>query len=639
MIFRSYFGKYLFVVLLVTFFSNAPVTLASETVYAPGDTITVGEFVYNDDFTANTSDCTISIYSPNGTTLVNEVVMTADANGWHHYDYVAPVTNGKYASFMSCGTALAGDLVKVDKTFIVKTATLTDSSIATSVWANGDRTLTAFGSLAADVWNDTYASVRRLTDKTLTGGGSLATESYIDTAKNTIVTEIETNRTLINALNNITAADVWGYGTRSINSGTVELSTASKQGIWDVATSGLTTSGTIGKKIVDNLDVEVSSRGTSNLTAADVWASATRTLTDYSTSSIATAVWANATRTLTNYGNDITAADVWNVLSDSLVAVGSIGAQIATNLDGTISSITGWSVRMSNLERIQAGYVYRTKVYILNSSATPTAPASVPTVTVYDANRNAVVSAVPMTLVSTGVYEYTYTVASGASQGLWETVASTEVESGKTIQTNDYWEVSGSPAQVLINSVTASSISSVLGNVTITNEGLSGYEYDYEWCVVTDLDNECGGNDDAYYASAAKFINPSEDWNTNLTASVASIGTYYFKLVVYFGTDSSGASRVFTVTEVSEEQAGGGGGGSGGGGGASGSSDDADTSECNGADFNSSGLVDSVDFSILLFFWKQSPTFSNPCVDVNLDQKVDSIDFSIMLYQWGTKPK
>ncbi len=50
---------------------------------------------------------------------------------------------------------------------------------------------------------------------------------------------------------------------------------------------------------------------------------------------------------------------------------------------------------------------------------------------------------------------------------------------------------------------------------------------------------------------------------------------------------------------------------------------------------NSDGIVDSTDFSILLYFWKKKPPFRNPCVDINGDKKVDSIDFSILLYQWG----
>ncbi len=1099
--FKNKIVSFLFKTCMVLFFVfSVPLNVLAIETYIPGDAITIGEFIYDDDYTPTTDDCTISIFSPAGATLVNEATMTDNATGWHYYAYTTPLTEGKYPTFITCGTLIGGDLMKLDKSFVLKNPNVTDSSIAssvwasgsrtlttfgtlvsdvtTSVWANGTRTLTAFGALAADVWNGAYAPTRQLTTKDIAGGGSLATESYIDASEATVITEIDANETLISALNNISAADVWAHGTRSINSGTVTVDTASVDAIWDTASSGLTavgsigkrivdnldttvssrgtssltagdvwanatrtlsttgvdavtagvwangtrtltsygnditaadvwnvlssslvtvgsigeqvatnldaqssdiltsiaalndisaadvwaagtrtltgdvnisstsvdaiwdtassgltavgsvgkqvvdnldatvssrgtsnltaadvwanatrtlsdystsavatavwangtrtltnygnditaddvwnvlsstlttvgsigeqlatnvdapisdviadiaalndisasdvwaagtrtltgdvnisstsvdaiwdtassgltavgsvgkqvvdnlnatissrgtsnlsaadvwanatrtlsdystsavatavwangtrtlsnygnditaddvwnvlssslttvgsigeqlatnvdgsissvitevnqnetlinalndisaadvwaygtrstnsgtvaldaasitaiwdkatsaltTSGSIGKKIVDNLDAQISTRGTSNLTAADVWANATRTLSDYSTSAVATAVWANGTRTLTNYGNDITAADVWNVLSSSLTTVDSIGEQVANNLDATVSSrataIGGsWVVKMGNVERVQTGQVYRTKVFILDGSATPTAPFATPTVTVYDVDRNAVVTNVAMSLVSTGVYEYTYTVNNNAAQGLWETIVSTEVEAGKTVQTNDYWEVAGSPAQVLINSVTATTLSAISGNVTITNEGLTGYEYQYEWCVVTDINNACGGNDDAYHATAAKFINPGEDWNTNLTASVSTAGTYYFKLVVYFGTESSGASRVFTATAGSTPP----GGGGGGGGGGTTTSTPVAGGTCSGSDFNKDGFVNSTDFSILLYFWKTTPPFSNPCVDTNTDNKVDSIDFSIMLFNW-----
>ena len=57
----------------------------------------------------------------------------------------------------------------------------------------------------------------------------------------------------------------------------------------------------------------------------------------------------------------------------------------------------------------------------------------------------------------------------------------------------------------------------------------------------------------------------------------------------------------------------------------------------NAVDFNNDGKVNSVDFSIMLFFWKAKPPFSNPFVDTNNDGKVNSIDFSILMYQWGSK--
>ena len=52
-----------------------------------------------------------------------------------------------------------------------------------------------------------------------------------------------------------------------------------------------------------------------------------------------------------------------------------------------------------------------------------------------------------------------------------------------------------------------------------------------------------------------------------------------------------------------------------------------------GADLNSDGKIDLVDFSIMLYFWKQSDP-SNIYVDMNSDGIVNLTDFSIMMYYW-----
>ncbi len=526
------------------------------------------------------------------------------------------------------------------------TRSLTDystSTIASAVWSNAARTLTSYGNdiTAADVWNVMSSGLTTVGSI----GNQLAENTTVSSSR--LLDELLVNRTLINSLNNISAADVWTYANRTVTS-SVEFATSSLEALWSVATSTLTSFGTIGKLIVDNLDAEVSSRGVSDLTASDVWQSATRSLTDYSTSTIVSAVWSNASRTLTNYGNDVTAADVWNVMTSTLSTIGSIGAQLTTNIDtaistraASVSEDASWTVRMSDVDSVSAGKTYRTKVYLFDSQSVPTNPASVPEISLYDASRNVVVSGVAMSAVSTGIYEYTYSVANNAEGGLWEAVIETEVESGKIIETNDYWLVAASPAQVLINSMTDTLGPSVAANVTITNEGLSGYEYQYEWCIVTSVDNPCGGGNDTYHATAAKFINPGEDFNTTLTGTITGAGSYYFKLVVYFGTESSGASRSFTATYTTPPAPGGGGGGGGGGGVFIPPTTPVVTPTttpvgvCTGADFNHDNKVNSIDFSILLAFWKTSPPFRNPCVDVNVDTKVDSVDFSILMYNWG----
>lgn len=51
------------------------------------------------------------------------------------------------------------------------------------------------------------------------------------------------------------------------------------------------------------------------------------------------------------------------------------------------------------------------------------------------------------------------------------------------------------------------------------------------------------------------------------------------------------------------------------------------------ADLDEDEKIDLVDFSILLYYWKQKNP-ANPRADINKDGIVDLTDFSIMLYQW-----
>ncbi|HKW12938.1 MAG TPA: hypothetical protein VJS69_00490 [Candidatus Krumholzibacteria bacterium] len=92
------------------------------------------------------------------------------------------------------------------------------------------------------------------------------------------------------------------------------LSAAGVQAIWDALTSALTTVGSIGKLLVDNINATISSR--SSHTAADVWASGTRTLTSFGT----------------------LAQDVWDKLTTALTTVGSVGKLVVDNLNAAITT-------------------------------------------------------------------------------------------------------------------------------------------------------------------------------------------------------------------------------------------------------------------------------------------------------------
>lgn len=173
-------------------------------------------------------------------------------------------------------------------------------------------------------------------------------------------------------------------GTNSDKTG-YTLSSPGVQAVWDALTSALTTIGSIGKLLADNVNTSISSR--SNHNAADVWAVAARVLTantnlnDPSAAAIADAVWdevlsghlaGGSTGAALNAAGS--AGDPWTttlpgtytgtqagkVLSDILIDTAEIGVagagltninlpdqtmnivgNITGNLSGSVGSVTG----------------------------------------------------------------------------------------------------------------------------------------------------------------------------------------------------------------------------------------------------------------------------------------------------------
>src|SRR3989344_3279634 len=220
----SYFHFFLFSFCCLVFFGFLSISVAFAGSYqkiAPGGTVTLGEFVFDDDFVATTTDCTVGITDPLNVEIVSSTTpMTANDDGWHYYDYTTALNapSGVWPSVMICGTVQRGDLVIVDKSFIVdwekvststikevvdESLTVATSSLAAvinahtdivsntasssivsqilssipsipaNVWGYSTRSLTTFGTLVADVWTNTT--------RTLTGAGldsgSLATQA------------------------------------------------------------------------------------------------------------------------------------------------------------------------------------------------------------------------------------------------------------------------------------------------------------------------------------------------------------------------------------------------------------------------------------------------------------------------------
>jgi len=521
--YKFYF--YLFLFCCFVFFGFSPISsvsvssAASYQKIAPGDTVTLGEFVFDDDFVATTTPCTVGITDPSDVEVVPSTTpMTANTDGWHYYNYTTAsnAESGVWPSIMICGSVANGDLVIVDKSFdvdpsIVSTTTLkevVDESLAV-----------ATSSLAAVINTNTDATI-------LSASSSLFS-------------------TLPNA----------------------------------------------------------------------IWSFSTRTLTSFGT--LVSDVWANVTRTLTGADLD----------SGSLATQSYIDTATST-LSAEIQS--GWTVTLSDFEGTTVNTAYKAKLQVLNHATVPTDADSIPTVVITDSAGTVQVPAGIMTKDSDGTYSYSYSIGGSSVGGVWETEISTVVN-GETIELNDYWNLSSSPADVQIIEMTDTTIPFITANVRIDNMGTAGSDFYYVYCIVDSAENLCGGNDDIDSASDTSYINAGSFINLSLTLdNIPTAGTYWFKVRARALAETLwAASTEQFIAESDDDDTGG--GVSGGGGGGGGGDDDA----CTGADFNHDGTVNSVDFSILLFFWNSRTPFSNPCVDINKDFRINSVDFSILLYQWG----
>lgn len=538
-------------------------TSASANIYqkiAPGDTVTLGEFVFDDDFVATTTDCWIGINDPLDVEIVaSTTLMTANLDGWHYYNYTTAVDapSGVWPSFMTCGTVARGDLVKVDKSFIVDWSLVSTSTIKEVV----DESLTvATTSLSAAITN-----------------------------AQTAINE-NTNAAVLQASSSLFATlpgSIWSFSGRTLTSfGTLVAD------IWSYSTRSLTTFGTL---------------------VADIWSNTVRTLTGSNLDS----------------GSLATLSDIQNATS-SLASAISAGTQTLTT---EIQS--GFIVTLSDFESTTVNTAYRARLQVLNSATAPTDADSLPTLSITDPVGTVQVSNAAMTKDSNGTYSYSYSIGGSSIGGVWETVVSVVVN-GETVKVNDYWSLSSSPADVQIVEMTDTIIPNISANVRIDNMGTQGSDFYVVYCIVDNVNKVCDGNESIDYGSDTFFINAGSFINIPLTLNnISTPGTYWFKASARALAETLWAAsiRQFAATSDTPPPPAGGGGG-GGGGGAAAPILATDPTYLS-ADLNLSGTVGSVDFSILLYYWKTNPPFTNPRVDINKDGKVDSVDFSIMLFQWG----
>jgi len=308
--------------------------------------------------------------------------------------------------------------------------------------------------------------------------------------------------TVTNLTNAPTAGDFTATMKTSLNASTPGVSAAGVQAIWDALTSALTTSGSIGKWILDKLDVVLSTRlATSGYTtpptvgaiadqvweeplgdhtgvagstalalnaagsAGDPWGTALpgaygagtagKILGTNLNATISSRAIAGDAMALTSGERTTLAASIWNALTSGLTTVGSIGKLLVDNINATISSRLASGTAAADLTAIKA----KTD----NLPAAPAAVGDIPTAAaiathVWDANVASMVTGGTIGfLINFYLDASVSSRMAGALDGQGEQISYTAPPSAVAIADailkRDFSAVSGEAARSMLNAL------------------------------------------------------------------------------------------------------------------------------------------------------------------------------------------
>lgn len=205
------------------------------------------------DGSAFTGSVTVHVTGDGGTQATGSVgsgACTHEGNGFHTYAPAQAETNYDHVAFTFTGTGAIPATVQVYTTFP----------------QSGDN-FARLGSPAGASVSADIAAVKAQTAAIETDTAEIGTAGAG-------LTNINLPNQTMDIVGNITGNLSGSVG--SVTAG-VTLAASAVQAIWDGLTSALTTVGSIGKLLVDNINATISSR--SSHSASDVWAVATRLLT------------------------------------------------------------------------------------------------------------------------------------------------------------------------------------------------------------------------------------------------------------------------------------------------------------------------------------------------------------------------
>jgi hypothetical protein len=153
------------VTLLALIFWLTAASLVQATDYQqclPSSTCTIGEFLYDDSYLPDTgAACTLTAKYPDGSSFLNGVTASGNADGWYAYTAAIGTTTGLYRANLCCTSG--SDYLCIDKSFEVKAAA-SPGATAAEIWSYSDRKLTGFDDLIKDIWNHSSRSLTTFGD-------------------------------------------------------------------------------------------------------------------------------------------------------------------------------------------------------------------------------------------------------------------------------------------------------------------------------------------------------------------------------------------------------------------------------------------------------------------------------------------
>ena len=257
-----------------------------------------------------------------------------------------------------------------------------------------------------------------------------------------------------------------------------------------------------------------------------------------------------------NYINDtrwdgFNASDIYNISN----SIENIVTYINTT---TVSLGNGFTVVLTDFGEIIVGKSYLAQVTVFDSDGTMMNADLSPLISLYDSAGNIIINNAAMNWISTGQYSYSYLTVAGQPSGQWTTIVKTIVH-GNTVKNIEYWELEANPPEVTLT-VLGTCFPSIDALIKIKNEGASDQEYFYYWWITPRADGDYVDGDTVDSGSASKLIAPLATFLTTKTLTVPSTGTYWYKVRVYYGTEWSAASAMFTAVTCGGVGPGGGGG-------------------------------------------------------------------------------